>query len=123
MIVAECPAIPGCVSQGRTEPEALKNIREAIAGCIEARAANGMPLHEVEVVAVEIDQATKSLADCASAARREPLVVLDHGKPIAVLLPLENTDLETASLSSNPRFLKLSLGAEPCPCGRSRPSW
>jgi predicted RNase H-like HicB family nuclease len=44
MIVAECPAIPGCVSQGRTEAEALENIREAIAGCLEARLANGMPL-------------------------------------------------------------------------------
>ena len=30
MIVAECPAIPGCVSQGRTEQEALENITEAI---------------------------------------------------------------------------------------------
>jgi predicted RNase H-like HicB family nuclease len=53
MIVAECPAIPGCISQGRTEEEALDNIREAIAGCLEARAANGLPLtisvHEVEV--------------------------------------------------------------------------
>lgn len=29
-IVAECPALPGCVSQGRTEAEALANIREAI---------------------------------------------------------------------------------------------
>ncbi|MFN2454318.1 MAG: type II toxin-antitoxin system HicB family antitoxin [Pyrinomonadaceae bacterium] len=29
-IVAECPALPGCVSQGRTEPEALSNVREAI---------------------------------------------------------------------------------------------
>ena len=55
MIVAECPAIPGCVSQGRNEAEALDNIREAIAGCLEARAANGMPLtiavREVEVPA------------------------------------------------------------------------
>jgi predicted RNase H-like HicB family nuclease len=53
MIVAECPAIPGCVSQGKTENEALDNIREAIAACIEARAANGMPvtvaIREVEV--------------------------------------------------------------------------
>ena len=44
MIVAGCPAIPGCVSQGQTESEALANIREAIAGCLEARQANGMPL-------------------------------------------------------------------------------
>ncbi len=29
-IVAECPALPGCVSQGRTEEEAISNIREAI---------------------------------------------------------------------------------------------
>ncbi|MEQ1946683.1 MAG: type II toxin-antitoxin system HicB family antitoxin [Bryobacteraceae bacterium] len=53
MIVAECPSIPGCVSQGRTEAEALANIREAIAGCLETRAANNMPLtisvREIEV--------------------------------------------------------------------------
>ena len=29
-IVAECPALPGCVSQGRSEAEAIDNIREAI---------------------------------------------------------------------------------------------
>ncbi len=29
-MVAECPALPGCVSQGRDKEEALKNIREAI---------------------------------------------------------------------------------------------
>ena len=53
MIVVECPAVPGCVSQGKTEVEALANIREAIQGCLEARAANGMLLtvatREVEV--------------------------------------------------------------------------
>jgi predicted RNase H-like HicB family nuclease len=52
-VVAECPAIPGCVSQGATEEEAMVNIREAIAACLETRAANGMPLiiatREVEV--------------------------------------------------------------------------
>jgi predicted RNase H-like HicB family nuclease len=39
---------------GRTEAEALENIREAIAGCLEARSANGTPLtiavREVEVL-------------------------------------------------------------------------
>jgi predicted RNase H-like HicB family nuclease len=36
--VAECPAIPGCVSQGKTKPDALKNIKEAMALCLEVRA-------------------------------------------------------------------------------------
>jgi predicted RNase H-like HicB family nuclease len=53
VIVATCPAIPGCVSQGKTEEESLANIREAIKACLEARAANGMPLtvatREVEI--------------------------------------------------------------------------
>ena len=31
-IVAECPELPGCVSQGKDEAEALANIREAMAG-------------------------------------------------------------------------------------------
>jgi predicted RNase H-like HicB family nuclease len=53
MRVAECPAIPGCISQGRGENEAMANIREAIAGCLEARAVNGMPLI-VEVREIEI---------------------------------------------------------------------
>jgi predicted RNase H-like HicB family nuclease len=53
MIVAECPAIPGCVSQGPTESEALENIREAIAGCLETRAANNMPL-TIDVREVEV---------------------------------------------------------------------
>ena len=48
-----CPSLPGCWSQGRSEAEALENIREAIAGCLEARKANNMPLtiavHEIEV--------------------------------------------------------------------------
>jgi len=42
--IAECPAIPGCVSQGKTEKEAQKNIQDAIKECIEVRAEKGMPL-------------------------------------------------------------------------------
>jgi predicted RNase H-like HicB family nuclease len=42
--VAECPSIPGCVSQGDTRDEALANIREAIAVCLEVRAERGLPL-------------------------------------------------------------------------------
>jgi len=42
--VAECPSIPGCVSQGQTEAEAEKNIQEAIKACLEVRAEKGLPL-------------------------------------------------------------------------------
>ncbi len=44
VFVAECPAIPGCVSQGKTESEAQSNIREAIKECLQVRAEKGMPL-------------------------------------------------------------------------------
>jgi predicted RNase H-like HicB family nuclease len=51
--VSECPAIPGCVSQGQTEKEALENIQDAIRQCLEVRAELGMPLtvavHQVEI--------------------------------------------------------------------------
>jgi predicted RNase H-like HicB family nuclease len=51
--VAECPSIPGCVSQGKTREEALENIREAIAACLEVRAERGLPL-TVETQQVEV---------------------------------------------------------------------
>jgi len=44
MVIADCPAIPGCVSRGKTEEEAEQNIREAIQACLEVRAEKGMPL-------------------------------------------------------------------------------
>ena len=44
MWVVDCPAIPGCVSQGRTKEEAVENIKDAIQGCLEVRAELGMPL-------------------------------------------------------------------------------
>jgi predicted RNase H-like HicB family nuclease len=44
VFVAECPSIPGCISQGKTESEAEANIREAIKECLAVRAEKGMPL-------------------------------------------------------------------------------
>ncbi len=41
--VVECPSIPGCVSQGNTEDEALENIKDAIKGCLEVRRELGLP--------------------------------------------------------------------------------
>ncbi len=51
--VVECPAIPGCISQGQTVDEALENIKDAIRESLAVRAERGMPLtvatHEVDV--------------------------------------------------------------------------
>lgn len=52
-IVAECPALPGCLSQGRTASEALSNIREAIEASLltrrELKLDPGIEVAEVEV--------------------------------------------------------------------------
>lgn len=53
VFVAECPAIPGCVSQGESREDALKNIQEAITLCLEARRQEGLPL-TVETTEVEV---------------------------------------------------------------------
>lgn len=53
--IVECLSIPGCVSQGETKQEAIENIKDAIAACLQVRAERGMPLtvetYQVEVVA------------------------------------------------------------------------
>jgi predicted RNase H-like HicB family nuclease len=51
--VAECPTIPGCVSQGQTEEEAVENIKEAIMACIKVRSKEFMdlfiPTREIDI--------------------------------------------------------------------------
>lgn len=44
VFVAQCPTIPGCVSQGRTRQEAMDNIREAIRGYLESLKKHGEPI-------------------------------------------------------------------------------
>ena len=44
--VAECPSLPGCVSQGQTREEAIANIKEAIQGYIAALEEDGLPVPE-----------------------------------------------------------------------------
>lgn len=55
-VVVECPALPGCVSQGKDEKEALENIKEAITAWLWAE-----------------DQ--KAVAALPADARREPIIV------------------------------------------------
>ena len=44
--VAECPSLPGCISQGQTKEEAVANIREAIRAYIAALEEDGLPVPE-----------------------------------------------------------------------------
>ena len=44
VFVADCPALPGCVSQGRTRSEAAANIREAIEGYLKSLDKHGDPV-------------------------------------------------------------------------------
>ena len=63
-IVAECPSLPGCVSQGRTTEEALANIKEAIEGILEVRRQmnNPVPPPEVEFPAPSTSPAAPASA-------------------------------------------------------------
>jgi len=51
--VVECPVIPGCMSQGETQAEALQNIQEAIQLCLEVREEQGLPL-TIDSLEVEV---------------------------------------------------------------------
>jgi predicted RNase H-like HicB family nuclease len=44
--VAECPSLPGCLSQGKTKDEAITNIREAIRGYVAALEEDRIPIPE-----------------------------------------------------------------------------
>jgi len=51
--IAECPSIPGCVSQGKTESEAEQNIQDAIKECLEVRTEVGLPL-TIKTLEIEV---------------------------------------------------------------------
>ena len=44
VFVVHCPALPGCVSQGKTRTEAQANIQEAITGYLESLKKHGEPI-------------------------------------------------------------------------------
>ncbi len=56
---------------------------------------------------IERADATESLAKYAEHTQNLPIVITDHGQPIAALLSVLNADMETVSLSTNPQFLSL----------------
>jgi len=42
--IAECPSLPGCISQGKTKEEAVSNIKEAINGYIATLKEDNLPI-------------------------------------------------------------------------------
>jgi predicted RNase H-like HicB family nuclease len=55
--VAEVPSLPGCVSQGKTRDEAVRNVQEAIAGYLDSLKAHDEPIPpsiDEEVVDVNV---------------------------------------------------------------------
>jgi predicted RNase H-like HicB family nuclease len=51
--IAECPSIPGCISQGVTKADAIENVRDAIRECLQVRAQMGIPL-TIETQQIEV---------------------------------------------------------------------
>ncbi len=55
VFVAECPSLPGCISQGKTRSEAIENIKDAVEGYLESLKKHNEPIPpsiEEEVVEV-----------------------------------------------------------------------
>jgi hypothetical protein len=56
---------------------------------------------------IEKANATGTLAEYAADLDKGAIIVTNQGQPMAALVPIENADLETVSLSTNPQFLNL----------------
>jgi antitoxin (DNA-binding transcriptional repressor) of toxin-antitoxin stability system len=56
---------------------------------------------------IEIDQATNALGQYARELEQEPLVLTQDGHVVAALMPIDDADLESISLSFNPKFLAM----------------
>jgi len=61
MYVAEVPALPGCGTMGRTEEEAVENIRDVIEGYLETLKRTRRSVPSVKVVRISGEQTTNSL--------------------------------------------------------------
>lgn len=56
---------------------------------------------------LEMARATAPLAEYARDVSREPVILTVDGKPVAALVSIENTDVETVTLSTHPQFIAL----------------
>jgi PHD/YefM family antitoxin component YafN of YafNO toxin-antitoxin module len=56
---------------------------------------------------VDLSEANETLAEYAAGLTEEPVIIMRDGRPIAALFTLENSDMETIALSTNPKFIEL----------------
>jgi len=56
---------------------------------------------------VELKKATLSLSDYTKKAKKEPVIITEDGRPIAALVSIPNSDIETVSLSNNSKFIAI----------------
>ncbi len=61
----------------------------------------------MNVRTLDITEASRPLSEYARQVDTGPIVVTTEGRPIAAVFAIENADLETISLSTNPQFLAL----------------
>ena len=54
-----------------------------------------------------LEQLSEQLQDCVRSAQKEQILITDNGKPIALLLGLENTDLEQFNLQLSAQFWEM----------------
>jgi antitoxin (DNA-binding transcriptional repressor) of toxin-antitoxin stability system len=56
---------------------------------------------------IEVAKAILPLANYTKKIKKEPIIITSEGKPVAALVGISNADIETVSLSNNPKFLNL----------------
>jgi len=59
--VAECPTLPGCISQGKTREEVIRNIQEAIEGYIAALEEDGLPIPEEQFELLTLERSARDI--------------------------------------------------------------
>ena len=74
--VVECPTLPGCISQGKTREEALRNIKDAIEGYLESLKKHKEPIPpsiEEEVVEVRAQATCSFWQECCKSSCKNRL--------------------------------------------------
>ena len=56
---------------------------------------------------IDVTNATLPLSDYAKKLKKQPVIVTKEGRPVAALVSITNADVETVSLSGNPKFIAL----------------